>query len=126
MKLNSIKITIFCLLYCILTFVTITTIINYNDFNNHFTVYIQVEQSNNNNENEEEKEDKEEQEEKVCKKEENKNEINFYEKDNNDSCTNADKDIIPKYNYRIQQYPKYIKLLLMDQNINLNITIQMI
>ena len=107
MKWDSIKITIFCLLYCILTFVTITTIINYNDFNNQlYTVYIQAEPSNNNNENEEEIEDKEEKEEKDGKKEENKNEINYHEKDNNDSWTNADKDLITQYNYRNLAIPK--------------------
>ncbi len=96
MKRDNIEITLFSLLICILTFVTITTIINYNDFNNQFyTVYIQAE-PNNNNENEE----------KDDKKEENKKEINYQEKDNNDSWTNADKDLITKYNYRNLVMPK--------------------
>ena len=65
LKWDNIEITLFSLLICILTFVTITTIINYNDFNNQFyTVYIQAE-PNNNNENEE----------KDDKKEENKKEL---------------------------------------------------
>ena len=105
MQQNIIEIT-FSLLCCILIFVTITSIINYNDFNNQFyTVYIHAELTiNNNNENEEEiekdniknKEDKEEKEEekkkKDSKKEENKRDINKQEKDDNDSWTNADQD----------------------------------
>jgi hypothetical protein len=117
MKWHSVKITIFCLLCCILTFVTITTILNHNDFNNQFyTVYIQAKSSNNNNENEEEIEDKEENEEEIedkeeneekdGKKEENKNEINYQKKDNSDSWTNVDKDLITKYNYRNLAIPK--------------------
>lgn len=122
MQQNIIEITLFSLLCCILIFVTIITIINYTDFNNQFyTVYIQAEPSNNNNnENEEEiekdninnKEDKEEKEEekkkkKDSKKEENKREIKKYQKkDDNDSWTNADQDLITKYNYRNLAIPK--------------------
>ena len=129
MQLDNMEITLFSLLFCILTFVIITTIINFIDVNNQFyTMYIYAEltinnnneneEINNNNENEEEiekdniknKEDKKEKEEKKkkkdCKKEENKREINKQEKDDNDSWTNADQDLITKYNYRNLVIPK--------------------
>jgi hypothetical protein len=108
MQQNNIEI-ILSLFYCILSFVIIITIINYNDFNNQFyTLYIQAEPSNDNNGNEEEieEDDKENEKEKDDKKEENKREINYQEKDDNNSWTKTDQDLITKYNYRNLAIPK--------------------
>ncbi|MGE5633875.1 MAG: hypothetical protein ACM3VV_01460, partial [Deltaproteobacteria bacterium] len=120
---DSIKITLFSLLFCILTIIIVITIINSNHPDNQFsTLYIQAQPDNNDNNNDKKAEDKEEdtekKKEKKDKKEEKKNKgekkIKKQEKSEeeyddswtNDNWTRADKDLMTKYNYRNLAIPK--------------------
>ena len=120
----SIEISLFSLLTFILSIIIVITIINYNHHDNQFsTIYIQAQSINNNSNDNTGKEEEEEEiveedkkdtkakkkdKDKKNKDEEKKLEINQQEsaeyKDS--SWTNADKDLITKYNYRNLAIPK--------------------
>ncbi len=123
---DSIKITLFSLLFCILTIIIVITIINSNHPDNQFSTFyiIQAQPDNNDNNNDkkaEDKEDTEKKKEKKDKKEEKEEKKNKGEKkikkqekseeeyDDSwtyDNWTRADKDLMTKYNYRNLAIPK--------------------
>ncbi len=122
---DSIEITLFSLLFCILTIIIVITIINSNHLDNQFSIlYIQAQPDNNDNNNDkkaEDKEDTEKKKEKKDKKEEKEEKKNKGEKKikkqekseeeyddswTNDNWTRADKDLMTKYNYRNLAIPK--------------------
>jgi hypothetical protein len=119
---SNIEITLFSVLFCILTIVTITTIFNYyNHSINQFFTFSILAQSDNNNKDKDNKEEneidrennkKEEEKEKEDKEDKKKKtaEINKEEQkegeEDSDSWTKADQDLITKYNYRNLVIPK--------------------